>query len=109
MIKYEILIGLTTNNGGRFLAKTVVTYVSKFINAFSVIEQTGYWNGIEEKSLCITILGTESDYAVQLEHMVKEMQDLFQQDSIYLCQSQIQVTDVNSTFVPRETYNSRVK
>lgn len=108
VFRYSILIGLTTNDGVRVPAKNVIELVSMAVPGFSVIKQTGYWQGQKEKSLCFTIIGPDSE-GPKLETLCKELQIVYKQDSVYLTQEQITLFDINASYVPRETYNSKVK
>ena len=47
-----ILYRLHTQNKRK---KWICGLVSEYFSGFSVIEQTGYWNGKPEKSLCVEI------------------------------------------------------
>lgn len=105
--KYCLFVGLSTPAGNKITAKEMINYISKRLPCFSVTKQTGYWNGQKEKSLCITYIGTGSD-VLALERVAKDIQKWAFQESVYLTQEQITLFDINSEYVPRETYNSRV-
>lgn len=109
MYKFEILIGLLTRDGAKVPTCNVLDTCNAYFDGFSVSKQTGYYKGNKEKSLCITILAPDTD-SPQIERLSKHLQELCEQDSVYIARTHLSdFIDVNSEFVPRETYNSRVK
>jgi len=62
--------------------KWICQLVSEYFAGFSVIEQTGYWNGKPEKSLCIEIATDNVAAAVHIKKICKAICGLNKQECV---------------------------
>lgn len=60
-VKYAIM----TENVNPFARSLCEKYIAKYFPGFSVYEQTGFWEGLFEQSLChMTITDKESEHLI---------------------------------------------
>ena len=81
MYKYEIL----TENKNR---DKIIAEASKFFDGFSITEMIGFWKGIQEKSLNITVIGL-SDERVKIQHLADAIQFFNNQESVMILISEV--------------------
>lgn len=83
MIKHEIL---TENKNIGYIAKTI----AKYFTGFSITEQTGFWQGKQEKSLNITII-TEKENGFMVDRIADQIRSYNQQDAVMVVSSKVNV------------------
>jgi hypothetical protein len=51
----------------------IIDTVSAYFDGFSMHEQTGYWRGIAEKSLCIDIITTNQTDIMRVSSIIQQL------------------------------------
>jgi hypothetical protein len=88
--QYNWFIGLCTKDGSTLMVSSVMAAIAatmKFhcIPGFSVRQQTGFWNGVEEKSLMVSFVDTESICTFELaERIATNFRLEFEQECVMI-------------------------
>ena len=86
MLKYEIL---TENKNYQYIESAV----SKYFPGFSIVEQIGYWQGGQERSLNITIIAKKSKHHL-IRHIAEKIKSYNRQQSVMIVVSKVKVVSV---------------
>lgn len=79
---YTFFIG-ADNVTGEVNKSEVLKYFNKFTTGYTLIDTLGYWNGKQENSIKVEIIGdTNACYQMQLHK--KTLENILQQESIIL-------------------------
>ena len=86
MKRYRIYFGLPAEVGlGMY-----TSYLSSFLDGFSVFHLDGYWHGTREDSILVEYIGTPEE-GTQLHHAARYARTLFNQESVLFTVEDIQV------------------
>lgn len=95
--EYKILMGLTTKHGqvlDQVAIDAIKTEAGTALGFCSIVEQTGYWSGGQERSLQIIHIGTEGKSQLKVEELAKKLCTVFSQESVYVTRTWLEVLDV---------------
>lgn len=74
-IKASLFIG-SNNTTGELEASRAIAFTASIFQGFTVSYHSGYWEGVEEKSMTISIMGEDRpafrNDVVKLSHIIKE-------------------------------------
>lgn len=95
-LKVELTVGLTTKLGAPVpkdiaLACIVQRLADANIDGFSVLQQTGFWQGAVEESLLVTVLcdKDEGQHEIDFCHIGRLLADDLLQDCVLVCHTEV--------------------
>jgi len=76
-----MLYRILTQKVDEFSEVIIRACVAKSFNGFTILEGTGYWNGVEEDCLIVEII-SERDFDFEIERIAKDIKRQLKQEAV---------------------------